>query len=64
MKAAFPASLGEFHGVLSHCDNEMTWPALLHSLSLSLSLSVSLSQKHICQTRVKMRKSYLLSRVS
>lgn len=54
MKKAFLASLGEFHGVLSHCDNEVTWPALLHSLS----------QKHICQTRVKMRKSYLLSRVS
>lgn len=33
MKAAFLASLGEFHGVLSHCDNEMTWPALLHSLA-------------------------------
>lgn len=35
MKAASLASLGEFHGVLSHCDNEMTWPALL-ALSPSL----------------------------
>lgn len=47
MKAAFPASLGEFHGVLSHCDNEMTWPALLHSLSLRLPLCLSLAKTHL-----------------
>lgn len=38
MKAAFFASLGEFHRVLSHCDNEMTWTAPLHSPL----------QKHMC----------------
>lgn len=53
MKAAVFASLGEFHGVLSHCDNEMTWTAPLHSPL----------QKHMCSTRVKMRKSYFLSLV-
>lgn len=26
-----PASLGEFHEELSWCDNEMSWPAQLHS---------------------------------